>query len=355
MVRSGCLAVLLALFLTGLTTAQPAAEDKVDLVRETTALIAAYPKMLREPILTLCQHPGAVAKLAKLGPKGPFEPAVAGEPKPVQDAVRVLSKYPEVFKALDADAAGIAAVGKAYTADKAKVLAEIDREAATESKATDEWSKRIGQDGEAIEQLTAALKAYQQQLGAGASADDAAAEAGVSATGDTLNINNLPSPGFVNYVMSNADVYPGLANTMVSQWLNTSNSYAYDRYFHNWWGRYQNHFHDEHFLRGDEQRADRLADVARYDRKYAKDDKRWDKFNEHRKEYAHLGKIEPPPKDHRLEPGRKPHIKGGSEHKPRRRPEAGRHPTVRRSHASEHHHVHHAAASHHHTASHRRR
>lgn len=349
MIRTAA-ALMLTILTCSALAAQPAGDGKAELVNEMIALTASYPKTLREPILKVAEH---WELLAKLGKGDKVDALLAAQPKPVQDALRQLAKYPEVLKTLGEDAASMAALGKAYQANPAKLLERINEQADIESKSADEWSKRLGQDADAIEQMTAALKAYQQQ--ANVNAEDAASEAGVTTAANTINVNALPSPGFANYIMNNADVYPALADTMVSQWLNTRNSWAFDHNFHRWWSRYHTHFDENQFFRADEHRADRLADIARYDRKYAKDDKRWDKFDDHRKEYDHLAKVDRAAKDHRFEPGRKPHSKDGTERKPRRKPEAGKHPEVKRSHFAEHHHAHHAAASHHHAASHHRR
>jgi hypothetical protein len=330
--------------------AQPTEDTNAPTEAEMVSLIGSYPKELWEPMLELASHPLVLDRLAK------NEPAdVTGriQNEAVKQAAAVLAKEPEAAKALADDRAGAMVIGKAYSADKEKVLVEVAKEAEIEENATDEWSKQLSADGDAINQLTAALKAYQNQQGAALSAEDAAAEAGVNMSGGTTIVNALPSPSFATYVLNNADIYPALSDVMVSQWLGHRNSWAYDHTFRQWWDHFHNAFHDEHFFHNDEHRADRLADAARYDRKFASEDHRWDHFNDHRTEYQHLGKVNPPPKDHEVEHDRKPQVHGAGEHHVQHKPEAGLHPGVHRGHASFHEHTHHAAVSHHHVASHR--
>jgi hypothetical protein len=325
---------------------QPA-EETAPSVEEMESLIASYPKQFWEPMLTLAPHPAILNRLAR---KETDVAPRAGEA--VKQAAAALGKEPEAAKALAEDSQGAMIIANAYEADKQKVLADIAKDADEQEKAADEWTKRLGSDGDAIDQLGAAVKGYQQQ-GQGFSAEDAAAEAGVNATAGAINVHALPSPGFVTYVLDNADVYPALADVMVSQWLGHRNSWAYDHAFYHWWDHFHHAFHDEHFFHHDEHRADRLSEAARYDRHFAHDEHRWDHFNDHRREYEHLGKVEPPPKDRKEEHDRKPHVDGGGEHFVKHKPEAGRHPAVHRTHASEHERAHHASASHHHTAAHR--
>jgi hypothetical protein len=314
-----------------------------------TSLIATYPKDLWQPMLTLASHPVVLERLSK---KESADAAGTGMSAEVKQAAAALAKEPEAAKALAEDKVGTAIIGRAYNADKQKVLADVTKEAEINEKATDEWTKRLGADGDAINQMTAALKAYQQQQGATLSVEDAASDAGVSMNAGSVNVNALPSPGFSSYVMNNADVYPALSDVMVSQWLGHRNSAAYDHTFNHWWDHFNHNFHDEHFFHNDEHRQDRLADAARYDKKFAKDDHRWDHFNEHRRDYDHLGKVNAPPKDHRAERNHKPNVRGGGEHHVRHKPEAGRHPRVNRGHATHHEHAHHAARSHQHHAAH---
>lgn len=330
---------------------QLANEGKAPNVPEMTSLIASYPKELWQPMLTLSSHPRVLEGIAK---KQPADAASAGMSPTVKQAATALAKEPEAARALADDKEGAAVIGRAYNANPQKILADVAADADVQEKATDEWSKRLGSDGDAIDQMTAAMKAYQQQLGATASAEDAAAEAGVTTSGGTLNVNSLPSPGFSNYVMNNADVYPALSDTMVSQWLGHRNSWAYDHTLNHWHDHFNNSFHDEHFFHNDEHRQDRLAEASRYDKKYAKDDHRWDHFNEHRKDYQHLGKVSPPPKDRKAERNRKPQVQGGGQHHVNHKPEAGRHPKVNRGHATQHNRTHHAARSHQTHAAHHR-
>lgn len=335
----------------GTALAQPGNEPKPPTVEEMASLIASYPKDLWEPMLTLSSHPKVLERLAK---KESPDTVTAGMSAEVKQAAVALGKEPEAAEALAGDKEGAAVIGKAYHADKQKVLAEVGKEAEVNEKATDHWTKRLSGDGDAINQMTAALKGYQQQQGATLSADDAAAEAGVSVNGGAVNVNALPSPGFSKYVMNNADVYPALSDVMVSQWLGGRNPAAYDHTFNHWHDHFNNSFHDEHFFHNDEHRQDRLADAARYDRKYANDDHRWDHFNEHRRDYEHLGKVNPPPKDHQAERNHKPQVRGGGEHHVRHKAEAGQHPKVNRGHATHHQSTHHAARSHQHHAAHHR-
>lgn len=349
MIRLGASIVAL-MMAAGAGLTQSANDPKPPTVQEMTSLIASYPKDLWQPMLTLASHP---IVLERLGKKEPADAAVARLGPAVRQAAAVLAKEPEAAKALAEDKDGAAVIGQAYNADEQKVLADVAKEAEVEEKATDEWSKRLGSDGDAINQLTAAVKAYQQQQGATSSAEDAAAEAGVSMSGGTVNVNALPSPGFATYVMNNADVYPALSDVMVSQWLGHRNSWAYDHTFQRWHDHFNNNFHDEHFFHNDEHRQDRFADAARYDKKYAKDDHRWDHFNEHRQDYHHLGKVNPPPKDHKALRIHKPNIAGGGQHHVNHKPEAGRHSQVKRGHATQHNRTHHAARTHQHHAAHR--
>lgn len=331
-------------FLAAALHAQPADGGKGDLMAEMESLIASYPKELWEPMLTLSGHPAVLARLAKKEP-------VIGQSPAVKAAAEALAKEPEAAKALADDRAGAATLAKAYAEDKQKVLSAIASQAQIESKATDEWAKRLGQDADAIDQLKAALKAYQQHPGATVSAEDAAAEAGVSSSGGAVQVNALPSPGFASYVMSNADVYPALSDTMVSQWLGGRNSWAYDHHFNHWWDHFHHNLDAQQFFHHDEHRADRLADAARYDRSHAKDEHRWDHFHDHRNEHQHLGKVNSPPKDHKEAAG-KPHVDHGGEHHVNRK--ADQHHQVHRGHPQPHHQTHHAAAAHHHSSGHRR-
>lgn len=328
---------------------QPAADASAPTVPEMVSLIASYPKDMWQPMLTLASHPNVLARLAK---KEPADAAGAGLSPAVKQAAAALANEPEAAKALADDRAGATVIARAYNANPEKILADVAKEAEMEEKATDEWTKKLSADGDAVNQLTAALKAYSQQPGATLTAEEAAADAGVSTGGGAINVNALPSPGFSNYVMHNADMYPALSDVMVSQWLGHRNPVAYDHTFNHWWDHFNNNFHDEHFFHNDEHRQDRLADAARYDRKYANDDHRWDHFNDHRRDFEHLGKVNPPPKDHKAEHNRKPHVRGGGEHHARHKPEAGRRPNVHRGHASHHEHAHHAARSHQHHAAH---
>lgn len=327
--------VCVPLLLAGLAHGEQGDADTLG--QDMLPILAAYPKPVREAILKLAEHPALVAKLEKS--KEP-DKLLAGQPKDVQ----ALTKYPVIFKVLQEHAEATAAIGKLYAKNPKKTIEDLDKEAEAESTATDEWTKRLGGDGDAIEQLQKAIAGYQKE--AGGSAEEAANYAGVNMAGGNVNVTALPTPGFVQYTMKNADLYPALANSMTSQWLGSRNSAAYDRTFNHWWHGYENHFHDEHFLRGDEDRGNRLADLARYDKKFSKDDKRWDHFRDHAKDFPHAGKVKAPPKDHKRDPAKKPNVPN-HEHKPAHAPEKGKHPAVHRGKASEHHQVHHAAHAHH--------
>jgi hypothetical protein len=333
--------------------------DQPDPLDDLMPLIAEYPKSMREDILFLSSHLKLLAALAHRDstvPLDPMDPLLKGWPPNVQKAALHLAKEPEVLKALQADPEGTFAMGQIYLKNRSKVLADLQKEEQQTSAATEGWAKRLGQDADAIEQMTAATAAYHKQLGGSFTADDAANFAGVELGPNQLNVTALPNPEFVEYVMNNADAYPALSNSMVSQWLGSRNSWAYDRTFQNWWGHYRNHFNENQFLAADGHRVDRLGDLARYDRKFSNDEHRWDKFDEHRQDFQRLAKQEHASKNLKQEAHDahfKPNLGKRGEHHPAHKPEKGKHPVVKHTHPSEHKHTQHAARTHaHHAAQH---
>lgn len=345
-----CLLVLL--LLTAVVVAdQPATNktDKSDPAEELMGVVAAYPKPLRNAILTVVSHPQVLTKLESGDTKdlGAF---LKGRPMEVQNAARMLANDPDVIKLLEADPDGAAAVGKAYRQDRAKVSADLDKIEQLEGKATDEWTKRLGDDADAGNQLTQAVSAYQKKLGGSVSQADAANYAGVNLEpNNQIGVTALPTPGFNEYVMNNADQYPALANTMVSQWLGSTNTPIYDHSFNNWWNHYYRHFDENRFLAGDANRANRLGELARYDRRYANDEHRWDHFNEHRNDFHHLNNFHHAARnDEHRDWHHKPNLGRRGEH----HAEHGRHAGVHRAHRTAHQHAHHAAHAHAHHAAH---
>jgi hypothetical protein len=145
--------------------------------------------------------------------------------------------------------------------------------------------KRLESDQVALKQLQNAANAFAMK--SGASSEDS----GNQAASGKVVFFQLPTPNFIEYVMANADVYPALCNVMVSQWLSRGNPPAFDHTFRFWWSRYHTYFRDS-FLHPDADRFHRLSELAIYERKFAHLEaaQRFEKFQEHAKEYAHLSK-----------------------------------------------------------------
>jgi hypothetical protein len=335
-----------------LILAEQAMADEPNSIEDLMPLIAEYPKSMREDILFLSSHLKLLTALQNrdpIVPLEPMDPLLKGWPPNVQQAALKLAKEPEVLRALQADPPSTFAMGQIYLKNRTGVLADLQKEEQQTSAAVDEWTKRLGQDGEAVDQMKAAVNGYQKHLGGPNSPEDAANLAGVDLASNQFNVTALPTPGFAEYVMHNADVYPALANSMVSQWLGSRNSWAYDQSFRNWWHGYGNHFGEGQLLTADARRADRLADLARYDRKFAGDEHRWDKFDDRRNDFQHLAKLDHPPKnlkrdEHERDAHSKPNLGKKGEHHPK--PVAGKHPTVKRTRPTEHKQAQHAAKAH---------
>ncbi len=311
-------------------------------------VLAAYPKPIREAILELANHPDLVKKLDPKG-KG-IDKALAGQPDAVQKAGQLLAKEPEVLMLLQDDPDAYAPAAKQFAKDRIKIAAQMDDEEKQDAKAVDEWGLRLDEDQEALQQLEAASAAYAKQPGG--TVDDAGISAG--ATASEVNVHTLPTPGFVNYAMANADKYPALANTMTSQWLSSRNSASYDGAFHQWWGARENYFHDS-LLHKDADRGQRLGELAHFDRQHASEDasKRYRDFDKHAKDFPGLAKLPKHDPNHKpLAHDRKPDHKDGhpAGKDPNRKPYKGDHKKVHRKPPSHHQHMHHAKAGHHHHA-----
>jgi hypothetical protein len=310
--------------------------------------LAQYPKDVRAAILELLNHPAVLKKVEGEGIK--LDKALKGEPASVQDAARLVAKHPEVLQLLKDHPDSLALAAKAYAEHKKQTLAQLDQEEKDNGSAADDWALRLENDQEALKQLKEAAREYAK--GKGNSAHDA----GVTVAGEGVTVHGHPTPAFVQHVLSNADRYPALSNVMVSQWLSAKNSASYDRAFHHWWGKYENHFHDS-LLRPDANRAHRLAELARFDRQHAGVDaaKRYARFHEHAKHFPHLAKLPAhDPKKHKPRTGmhHKPdHHKDA--HRPIKKSGTGKgHHAVHRKAGSHEHHMHHAKAGHHHHAQH---
>jgi hypothetical protein len=325
-----------------------AAEPDPDAAQHQLRTVAQYPKAVREAMLELSHHPDL---LKKLEPDKDLDPVLKGQPPAVANAARTVAKYPDVLKLLKDHPDALGQAAKAHADDKKKVIELLDQEEKDNDRATDEWAQRLEGDQAALDQLLKANAAYVKQPNASPMAT------GLSTAGDEVTIFTQPSPPFINYVMSNADVYPALFNVMVSQWLSSKNTVAYDRTFYHWWDRYQRYFHDS-LLHYDVDRIHRLTELARYDRKYSDINvaHRYEKFYDHIKDYPYLGKlprhdpnVKPLPLHHKPVEHRDRHVVGKDPHKPVHK---GAHVRVHRKAPSHEHHVHHAHAGHHHHVQH---
>jgi hypothetical protein len=324
-----------------------AADGDQESLRHELQTLAQYPKPVREAILELLIHPKLLVALAD---GKDLEITLKTQKATVADAARVVAKYPNVLKLLRDYPEALAEAAKAYAADKKKVIDQLDQEENLYGKATEEWSQRLEGDQVALEQLQMVATAYAKQSGT------SLMDAGIKNSELEVIVYSLPTPAFITYVMNNADVYPALSNVMVSQWLSSRNSAAYDRTFYHWWNRYQAHFHDS-LLHPDGDRFHRLSELARYDRRFASVDAahRYERFHDHAADFSHLGKhyskdlkhtslalhMKPDHKDHHA-PGKDPH----------KHAHMGKHTKVHHRPPSHEHHMHHAHAGHHHHVQH---
>jgi hypothetical protein len=304
--------------------------------------LAQYPKVVREAILVMLNQPKLLQQLA--GDNVDLDKALKGRKPEVAAAARIVAKYPKVLMLLIDHPEALALAGKAYADDKKKAIDFLDQEESDHQKGASEWSLRLEGDQVALEEIQKAAAAYAKRSGTSLT------DTGISSSGNEIIVHSKPAPAFVSYVMDEADSYPALSNVMVSQWLSSRNSAAYDRTFHHWWNRYHMHFHDS-LLHPDKTRFHRLAELARYDRRFAHIEwaHRYDKFHEHAKDFPHLTKL--PPRDSKykaLELHQKPdhrdsHAPGKDPFKPVHK---GKHATVHLRPPSHDHHMHHAHAGH---------
>jgi hypothetical protein len=325
-----------------------AAAPDSDAAQHQLQTVAQYPKAVREAILELLDKPELLKKLAE---EKDMDKLLKDQKPPAANAARTLAKHPEVIKLLNDHPTALAEAAKAYAGDKKKVIELLDAEEKENDVATDEWSQRLEGDQAALDQLLKASAAYVKQPNV------SPFDTGFTGTGDDVTIYTQPSPPFINYVMTNADVYPALFNLMVSQWLSSKNTVAYDRTFYHWWDRYHRYFHDS-LLRYDDERIHRLTELARYDKKYVNEDvvHRYEKFNDRIKDYHYLAKlpkhdpnVKPLPLHHKPVEHKDRHPIAKDPHKTVHK---GAHVKVHHKHPSHEHHVHHAHAGHHHHVQH---
>jgi len=313
-------------------------------------VLAGYPKPVRDAILEMSTEPILLAKVEKKDPKAPLAPLLTGKAKGIQDAATTLSRYPDILKVLQSHAPETAEIGIAYVRDKQRLLEQLEEELKAGEAAVEAWVARLDGEPEALEQLGKALEEFQKLKAKDMNAADASNLAGVAIDGGNVNVFAFPTPMFINFAMGNADAYPLLANQMVGHWLSGRNTVAYDNAFNHWWGQYHHHFHHS-LLASDENRMHRLADMARYNRKFSKDPKRWDKFHDHHKDFAHLSKAKPAAKGFKGDRNKKPPVKEPAHKASRAGGKGQKH--AHRAKPTAHQHVHHATASHsHHAASH---
>lgn len=327
-----------------------AAETEAQATRHQLRTLSHYPQPLRQGILELLNHP---AVLKKVENGAGLKKALKGEKPAVQEAAHLLAKHPDVLKLLKDHPDAFSLAAKAYAENKEKTIARLDQEDKDNDKAADEWLQRLGADPAALKQLREAAQAYVKMEGGSAH------DSGISTAGDVVTIHSHPTPKFIHHVMSNADRYSALGNVMTSQWLNAKNSASYDRAFHHWWGKYENHVHSS-LLRHDEHRAHRLAELARFDRQHAMVEAkhRYAKLHEHAKSFPFLAllpvhdpnKHTPREGIHHKPDHKDSHPLGKGSH---RNPDGGKaHHQVHRKAGSHEHRMHHAKAGHQHHVAH---
>jgi len=323
-------------------------EVKDDLLRT----LAAYPKPLREAILEVAGQPDLLKSFDPKSILGVLK-VLANQPEKMRNAVEVLATNPEIIELLLDDVDHYLGIALEFAKDRGKLVALLEQLEKDDSQAADDWALRLEENQEALSQLLKAAADFATQPGG--NVVDAAFNAVKGAP--EVSVYTLPTPGFVEYILTNADQYPDLSDTMVSQWLSSTNPAAYDSGFLDWWGRHANHFHDS-LLEKNPERHHRLAELARFNRQHSKVEasKRYERLHEHAKDYPHLAKLPKPdpkrkPVVHHTKPRhhRDVHAAGKDPH---RKPHTGRHTKVHRKPPMRHHHVHHAKAAHRHHANH---
>ena len=196
--------------------------------------LMSYPKDVREAIFELSTYPELVVKVKilkeqKLGehivqPTTVFEPY----PKEVQDAGKLLLFYPDILSVMQEHLAMTGLLGTVYSNDKTKVkqvfnqVAEIIEQ--EHEGAIDIWTERLQQNSKAVEQLTAASKAYAEQT---TEPNRAPMETNfqVSKEGE-VQIFDLPSSNFVMFILNNSDEYPYVSD----EFLDYYDDYYYAAY-----------------------------------------------------------------------------------------------------------------------------
>jgi hypothetical protein len=313
-------------------------------------VLAGYPKPIRGAILELSTDPILLAKLAE-NPKAPLAPLLVGKSKVIQDAATMLSQYPDILKVLQSHERETVEIGSTYLKDRQRILDQLEDEVKAGEAAVDAWVERLEGEPEALEQLTRAVAEFQTAKAKEMNAADAAILAGVAIESDNIAVVALPTPMFINYAMSNADAHPALANHLVGHWLSSRNTVAFDHALNHWWGQHHEHFHHS-LLENDGNRAHRLAEMAKFNRTFAKDAKRWDKLKDHHKEFPHLSKAKLAAKGFKGDRNKKPPVKEPPHKASGAKGKGAKH--AHRAKPTHHQHVHHATASHaHHAASHK--
>jgi len=334
--------------------ANPPVELSADAKAELLRIIAAYPKPEREAILEVLNNPDF---LKKLDPKSVdlanLAKILAGQPEGLRKAIELLAANPEIVDLLQDDPDYYLGVAREFAKDRPKIIALMEQVEKDDAKAVEEWTIRLEENQAALDQLQKAATAFAAQPGGNVLDSGFSAVANTPANAPAVNVHTLPTPLFIRYVMANADKYPDLSNTMVSQWLSSNNPASYDASFQNWWGRRGNFLHDT-LLKKNADRSNRLAELAKFDRQHANVDvsKRYEQLNQKAKDFPHLAKLpKPDPKRQPLAQNQKPkhrdpHPAGKDPHP---KPHKGTHTKAHHKH-SPHHHLHHGKAGHHHHA-----
>jgi hypothetical protein len=265
---------------------QERAEKKVAELRETAARsgrpLRLYPDDVRHAILEVCRDPALIVRLADAEGSGPdrLNAIVKDDPEEIQDAARKLADEHEVLTILTENLVMAGILGALYEDDPKGIKRLLDERAEKAEKAEKEvlsdWQKRLEDDPEAMKQMEAATKAYQEEVAA------SSGEAGTTVTTegerDNVTVNNasgttttasgttvvyaVPSYSYTVYVTNHCDWYWHLCGHM------HYHSYHWASYYDDYWDDY---WDNRHAAREDWQR---YRDDVREDRQELRDERR---------------------------------------------------------------------------------
>lgn len=219
--------------------------------------ILLYPDDIRNSVLELSQHPDLIAmiKNKKYLNEPEFNNLLKEKSEETQKAVENLKAYPEVIDILDRNIVVTALLGEMVKEKKENTLAVIKRLSdsvqAGHAKAVQDWTSKLEQDPQAVQELQAASEAYAKANHLPSPNQPMTAAQAASVPNpygyyvnekNTVIIQEMPSPDMTQYMMANQAMYMMLFAVAVSNHSAYHNGYYwnhYDDYYEDNWNEYQ--------------------------------------------------------------------------------------------------------------------